>query len=316
MSGFAYWLEWPQRLAPPAFWFFCGVALLVAAASFAGVFLFLHRARLIEDTPTSKLRSAAQGYVELEGDAAVMDGPPIVAPLTHTPCAWFQFRVEEKESDDGGRHHNGRWRVISRGRSEGLFLLRDDTGQCVVDPDGALVTPSVTQVWYGNTPTPPPGIIGPRERHWFGTGSYRYREERLHPGDYLYAIGDLRSAGGGVEGPTRAEAVRELLAAWKRDQPRLLARFDRNGDGAIDAAEWDQARDAAEHEAAAELGRRLSEPGVLLLSRPPDGQRPFLLSSEPPHRLSGRYKRYAAGLFGLFLLAGVVALWFINSRSG
>lgn len=314
MSGFAYWLAWPQRLDPPVFWFFCGAALLAAVASFAGVFLFLRRARLIEDTPTSRLRSAAQGYVELEGEAAVLAGPPIVAPLTHTPCAWFQFRVEERESG-GDRHQNGRWRVIARGRSDGLFLLRDDTGQCVVDPDGAMVTSSVTHVWYGNTPTPPPGMTGPRERRWFGTGAYRYREERIHPGDALYAIGDLRSAGGGVEGPTRAETVRDLLATWKRDRPRLLARFDRNGDGAIDPAEWEQARHAAEREAASELGRRLSEPGVLLLARPPDG-RPFLLSSEPPARLTRRYQLYAAGLFSLFLLAGSAALWLINTRGG
>ena len=312
MSALEYWLAWPQRLAPPQFWFFFIAALLGAAASFAGIFIFLRRARLIEDTPTSRIRSAAQGYVELQGEAAVMDGAPIVAPLTHTPCAWFQFRVEERESE-GGHRQNSHWRTIARGTSEALFLLRDDTGQCVIDPDGALVTASVTQVWYGNSPTPAPGSIGPGARRWLGTGAYRYREERIHPGDHLYAIGELRSAGGGVEGPTRSETARALLAAWKRDQPGLLARFDRNRDGAIDGDEWDVARRAAEREAAAESQRRLSEPGVLLLSRPRLGQQPYLLSTEAPHRLTLRYKLYAAGLFGLFLLAGTAALWLFKS---
>ncbi len=311
MAALDYWLAWPQRLDPPQFWFFCIAALLTAMASFAGIFVFLRRARLIEDTPTSRIRSAAQGYVELQGEAAVMEGAPIVAPLTHTPCAWFHFRVDERESE-GGRQQSNHWRTIARGTSEALFLLRDDTGHCVIDPDGALVTPSVTQTWYGNSPTPAPGSIGPGQRRWLGSGAYRYREERIHPGDELYAIGELRSAGGGVEGPTRAETVRALLAAWKRDQPGLLARFDHNRDGAIDPAEWEAARAAAAQEAAAELGRRLSEPGVLLLSRPQLGQGPYLLSTEAPQRLTRRYKLYAAGLFALFLLAGTAAVWLLE----
>lgn len=41
----------------------------------------LHRARLIEDTPTSRIRSAAQGYAELEGRAVAL-GDPLYAPLS------------------------------------------------------------------------------------------------------------------------------------------------------------------------------------------------------------------------------------------
>ena len=36
--------------------------------------------RLIEDMPTTRLRAAAQGYVELKGTARLFAGEPIVAP--------------------------------------------------------------------------------------------------------------------------------------------------------------------------------------------------------------------------------------------
>jgi hypothetical protein len=45
----------------------------------------LRKARSIEDTPTSKISSAAQGYVELIGSAKA-DQALLSAPLTNTPC--------------------------------------------------------------------------------------------------------------------------------------------------------------------------------------------------------------------------------------
>ena len=52
----------------------------------------LARKRLIEDTPTSRIRSAPQGFVELAGVAGVFEGEPIIAPLTQRPCCWYRYR--------------------------------------------------------------------------------------------------------------------------------------------------------------------------------------------------------------------------------
>jgi predicted kinase len=92
------------------------------------------------------------------------------------------------------------------------------------------------------------------------TSTYRFREERIHAGDHLYAIGNLCTMRGDADAPTSAEAARALLAAWKRDQASLRARFDAGDDGVIDAQEWESARRAAMQEVAAERRRRLSEP--------------------------------------------------------
>ena len=57
-------------------------------------FTGLHRYRLIEDVPTAKVRSAHQGYVELIGRAVMMDGEPIVAPLSQLQNTRFRIAVE------------------------------------------------------------------------------------------------------------------------------------------------------------------------------------------------------------------------------
>ena len=98
--------------------------LFLAGVFIFGAYRFLRlqaRRRLIEDMPTSRIRSATQGYVELEGRARLMDGPPILSPLTHVECAWYRFKVEKREEDNGNRH---RWVVIRQGSSSSLFLRR------------------------------------------------------------------------------------------------------------------------------------------------------------------------------------------------
>ena len=127
------WLDFPQRLDPLECRLIIAAAVMIALAAFVAAFVFVRRARLIEDTPTSRLRSAALGYVELEGEAVMMAGVPIVAPFTLTPCAWFRYCIEERVDDKGAL---GRWRTHTHGASDGLFALRDDTGRCMATRKG------------------------------------------------------------------------------------------------------------------------------------------------------------------------------------
>jgi len=78
------------------FWFW--VLTLGFAVSGGGWLAFrsLHIARLIEDTPTSRIRSAAQGYVELAGRCRPLDGTQNLAPLTQRPCVWWSYRIQQK----------------------------------------------------------------------------------------------------------------------------------------------------------------------------------------------------------------------------
>ncbi len=62
--------------------FFLGLMVILCAVSLYGIFRFFHRYRMIADTPTSRIRSAHQGYVELEGEGRLMQGRPIISPLS------------------------------------------------------------------------------------------------------------------------------------------------------------------------------------------------------------------------------------------
>ena len=128
--------EWAKHSTAHDFWLVAGIIALISIAGFAGAFYYFKRRRIIEDTPRSKIRSAAQGYVELGGHGDLMDGSAIVAPLTGKYCTWYSYNIEERRSSG----KNAQWANIENGKCEELFLIVDDTGQCVIDPDGASVT--------------------------------------------------------------------------------------------------------------------------------------------------------------------------------
>jgi hypothetical protein len=309
------------QMDPGHFWILTVVLSTLTLLAFFFAFRSLHRARLIEDTPTSRIRSAHQGYVELIGEAALMEGEPIIAPLTGTPCCWWRYKIERKR-DKG-------WRVTRRDQSESLFLLRDETGECVIDPDGAQVSPSEESLWYGHNPTPTTrpdqGLDTSQEQgtlfglHFsihntftFG-GKYRYTEETITPGDPLYAIGLFKSVGETDRQVMREEMIKERLRQWKADHTSLLRRFDRNRDGQIDLDEWDLARRSARTEVTREQMREDQQP-IHTLSNTGSQRRPMLISTREEFDMVRHFRLWAIGsLIGFFCLgAGVV--WMISTR--
>src|SRR5690606_16652826 len=109
-------------------------ALTAAAGGLALMARQLRRARLIEDTPTSRIRSAPQGYVELTGfarEVAAAD-TPLRGPLTGKPCVWFRYRIERYQ-----RGKRSGWHPVESGASAQWFELDDGSGRCWIDPAGA-----------------------------------------------------------------------------------------------------------------------------------------------------------------------------------
>lgn len=300
--------RWAQQAAADEFWLLTGILAVAAAAALVRGFMFLLKKRMIEDIPTSKVRSAAQGYVELEGRCALIDGPPIVSPLTGSHCVWYRYVVQERR----GSGRNSRWTTLESGTSPDLFWLEDDTGQCVIDPEGARVTASVDLSWYGPNRDSRPRTTG---RRWLSLGGrFRFRESRLHPGDPLYAIGLFKTVGAPGSGSDKQAMLKSLLREWKTDTDKLLERFDRNGDGEICLEEWQAVREAAWQEVVeqhAELAR--AEPAHTL-SQTRDRRRPFLLSAVPQFDLVRRFQRYTIALLAFALAGGSLAGWLISMR--
>jgi len=96
MIDLSHWKTWIVTASPQDFWIWCAILGVMAALSGYGIFHFIRRARLIEDTPTAKVRSAAQGYLELIGRGKYLGDKPLVAPLTGTPCTWYSYKIERE----------------------------------------------------------------------------------------------------------------------------------------------------------------------------------------------------------------------------
>ena len=294
-----------QAMGPVQFWICTAIAAIVTVTGFCAAFRHLSRARILEDIPTSRVRSAPQGYVELEGVCRLLDGPPIVAPLSGTPCTWWDYTIEKRSRD---RHRH--WRTVRSAASEELFALDDGSGQCIVDPEGAEVFATVSTRWYGDSSTP---SRKPAARR-FGRGRYRYTERRMHAGDPLYAIGRLHTRYASQPWDSDEE-VAALLRQWKRDRADLIGRFDRDGDGELDLEEWDAVRAAARREVRREPRAFEARPGLSILAAPGDG-RPYLLGAMPQPQLAARLRRRALGGLLSFAVAGVGLGVLITGRFG
>ena len=269
----------------------------------------LSQARMLLDTPTSKIRSAAQGYVELYGILHEQGDGQLAAPLTGKPCLWWRYRIEEY-SESG---KNKTWRVVDSGVSDAWLRLADATGECLIDPRGAEVRPSTREVWKGAS-RHPRGLVRSGLGAWIGSGEYRYTEERLHAGEPLYAIGDFHTSGGGRQGLDLNAAQGAVIREWKGDFTGLLTRFDSDGDGQLDEAEWGRVRLAAQLEAEDRHRRTSAAPAMNHMRRPGESQ-PFLLSSHGEDVLA-RHFRWQA-LFGAVLcVAGAVATIYLLRVTG
>ena len=296
---------------PSEFWFWL-LALGVAVVGGGRIaFRWLHVARMLEDTPTSRVRSAAQGYVELVGRSRSLDGAPNLAPLTQRPCVWWRYRVQRRTQTRSGGKQRTQWRTVSSGRSEQPFLLDDGTGECLVQPAGAEVLTAENTTWYGDTPWPAQAQRAP---FLGGEREYRYYEERIYEHEQVHVLGQFRTLSG-TEHVTRDADIRALLAEWKQDQQALLERFDADGDGTVSVDEWEQAREAARQEAARQHLERPVPDALHVVSRP-DGRQLFLLATFPEKELARRYRRKAMVAFAGFALATYALAWLLQGALG
>ena len=280
-------------MSDPNFW---KLALALAAPlSFIFGFRNWRLARLIDDTPVSRVRSAAQGYVELSGTARFAEGQPNLAPLTLLPCVWWQYRIEHRT----GVGRNARWHTTNHGASATPFRLEDETGACLVNPAGADVRPGNNSVWRSSMPWPSPPGEGRRFVDLSG-GDYRYTEHRINEFEHVNVIGEFRTVGG-IEATDVTGEVMRLLSDWKQDQPALLRRFDTNHDGVLSQVEWARARQLArlqiEQQAPA-----APRPKANVVVQPQD-HRPFLVAACDLKALARRSRWVAAALLSGFLLA-------------
>ncbi len=255
-----------------------GIAVLCVGGLVAWL-AALKRYRVIADTPTAVLRSAAQGYVELTGTCRAIPDADLLRYGKAPPCLWYLATIVEQNSSFAKPQYDPRFE-----RSDETFLLEDGTGECVIDPAHAEVLSAHRTSW--------------RDGHTY------YKVSYLLPGDRLYAIGDMRTLRAADGTLNHSADLSALLREWKRDRTALVQRFDTDGDGEIDLREWQGAVTAAEREVDAQHREMRLQPGLHMMRAPGDG-RPFLLSHRDPDDLGQRYKWWAWFHLAVFVAASV-----------
>ncbi|HUN71014.1 MAG TPA: GIDE domain-containing protein [Steroidobacteraceae bacterium] len=281
---------------------FVALAVLLAvctAYAVYRVFVSLRRDRFAADTPVAHIRSAAQGYVHFEGAAGPPPEGPISAPLSGQPCVWWDFKIEYHAQVQNDRKE---WRVVDRATSVAPFSLSDAGGECLVGPVGADVTPTMSQTWYGSLPRPTclPDVAA---RGWSAERDYRYTERLIGQGVHLTVLGELRSRSI-VESIERE--VGKVVVEWKHDQAGLLARFDRNHDGQLDAEEWEAVRAAAREQVEASIATQ--DARVSVVGQTTHGE-PFVIAPLDGKSLVKREKQHAAFALAASVILALLTAW-------
>jgi len=150
----------------------------------------LARKRLLINTPTSKIRSASLGLIEISG---VATGPyTLPAPISGLSC--FLYRTTAWIQSDDSKSHE--WKKVAEETLHVPFFLNDGTGQLLIDPRGAkLDLHRDLHQTYSDTifsPHAPPQVSSFLARHGATDSSKIRIEERcIKPKDTLFVVGTM-----------------------------------------------------------------------------------------------------------------------------
>ena len=240
-------------------------AILGVACFFGGFNLFLLKRR-IENTPTSRIRSMAMGMVEIHGRARRQFA--LVAPMTQVPCVYYRIRRYR-------RNEKRNWNLTSDTNSGHVpFLIEDATGRVSVNPFGASVSAGEKQQGSAGQANMLFGVRGESD------SNERWVEETIAEGTSLYILGTasiLKSKRKSLQ-ELKLEKLRDL----KLDRAKLN-KYDADGDGQINADEWQTAREDVEDQVLrASLEQRQTakkQEEAIVISRSRHRNRPFLISA-------------------------------------
>jgi len=216
-------------------------ALCIALGGFVirGGFRKFEENRLIADTPTSKTRSAAVGFVELKGKAK---GKTVTAPLSKKECLYYRYVEYQLRWVGSGKSRHLEWVQTKEEEKGDSFMLEDDTGSLKVELEGVPreeldIRPRMTC----NQRTGQPGLIArmfgkkqpensqpvqvkPGDMSTFGyiPGDKKFAEYSIQPEDSIYVLGTLDVDGVVSQGKEEKEFLisdkseAEMLKSTKR----------------------------------------------------------------------------------------------------
>lgn len=192
--------------SPVALYFWCALGFCVGIVLFIRGFRLLQRRRLILDTPSSKIRSASMGILEVSGLAV---GPyTMVSPITARPC--YYYRTLAWEWKQQGK--NEQWVKIAGECMHVPFYVDDNTGVLLVDPRGAELElhrdfeQEFCNSFFTTKDPAPSNVVAFLARHGVATDNkIKVEEFCIKPKNSLFILGTLAENPGIVVAPRPVE---------------------------------------------------------------------------------------------------------------
>ena len=88
------------------------ILTIVGIGLFVGALISFRKKRLIENVPTSKIRSIAMGLVEIYGEVIPEKDNILKSPFSQNDCIYYKYRIDELRSSGKSTH----WVTIKKGR--------------------------------------------------------------------------------------------------------------------------------------------------------------------------------------------------------
>ncbi|MCX8082356.1 MAG: E3 ubiquitin ligase family protein [bacterium] len=186
----------------------------------AGIYFFftgfrkLWAKRLIQNIPTSKIRSIAMGLVEVNGIA--LPDVLLTGPYTKMPCVFYHILVERLVRTEKSTY----WVKELEVKTDIPFFVQDDTGTVMIDPSDAETD---LPLRYSNM-----------------EGGRIYREWNIMEKEPIYVLGTAKRLEG-IEEKIQEEVetrIRKII-----ENPDEKIKLDTNKDMWIDEEEWRKARE-------------------------------------------------------------------------
>jgi hypothetical protein len=153
------------------------------------------------------------GLNEVKG--SVKSDAPLQTYLTEKPSVWYEWSISEhwKKTEryrdkDGNRKTRTKsgWRKVDSGGNFQSFFLKDDTGELLIEPEGAKVDAPSTMSFSCSPTDPFYYKKGPDRSIANSTHRRRFSERSLTPNDELYILGPAK---------LRQEVAKPMIAQSK-----------------------------------------------------------------------------------------------------
>ncbi|MEC7566317.1 MAG: LemA family protein [Planctomycetota bacterium] len=215
-------------------------AMVAAVVIPTGLFFFClvvywkstKRKRLIEDTPTSKVKGVFIGLNEVKGTVELRY--PLESYLNESPCCWYKYSIEEHYTrtrtvtDSKGNTRTetySGWETVDSGTDRAAFNLVDDTGKVHVLPNQAEMEGEEIfsyrcsmsdPFYYGKGPAR--SVSGSNHRR-------RFTESAIVENDEIYLLGSARMSAVAAEVEIAFDEDDDVFMISTKSESELVSRY-------------------------------------------------------------------------------------------